>query len=69
MLGWSVPIPVLIEMNELEENHRPKSKDPDFWDVWTNKSKRDINWEEIVKEWQAIKEKIIANYRKIHKHL
>jgi hypothetical protein len=52
LLGWATPIPVVVEMNELPEKQRPKSKDPDFWDVWTNKVKRKINWEEIANEWQ-----------------
>lgn len=52
LLGWATPIPILVEMNELPENHRPKSKDPEFWDVWINKTERNINWEEIVNEWQ-----------------
>lgn len=52
LLGWATPIPILVEMNELPEEHRPKSKDPKFWDVWINKDKREINWGEIVIEWQ-----------------
>ncbi|RMD89792.1 MAG: DUF87 domain-containing protein [Calditrichaeota bacterium] len=52
LLGWAAPIPVLVEINELEEKHRPKSKDPDFWDVWIGLKERTINWEEIVREWQ-----------------
>lgn len=52
LLGWATPIPVLVEMNELPENQRPISKDPDFWNVWINKEKREINWEKIVEEWQ-----------------
>lgn len=52
LLGWAVPIPVLIDMNELAENHRPKSKDPEFWDVWINKEKRDTDWGTIANEWQ-----------------
>jgi uncharacterized protein len=58
LLGWAAPIPVLAEMNELEEKHRPKSKDPDFWEVWTGKNidgkeiHRDVNWEKIADEWQ-----------------
>ena len=39
-------------MNELKEDHRPKSDDPDFWDVWTGVEERNINWKEIVDEWQ-----------------
>lgn len=52
LLGWAAPIPVLVEMKELSLDHQPKSKDPDFWDVWVGKSERKINWPDIVKEWQ-----------------
>lgn len=52
LLGWAAPIPTLVEMNDLKKEHRPQSSDPDFWDVWTGKEKRDINWSEIVDEWQ-----------------
>ncbi len=52
LLGWAVPIPVLVEMNELSENERPKSKDPDFWNVWISKEERSVDWSKIVKEWQ-----------------
>ncbi|MGQ9847146.1 MAG: ATP-binding protein [Bacteroidales bacterium] len=55
LLGWAAPIPILTEMNELKEDHRPKSKDPDFWDVWTNKKETKIDWKEIVEEWQERK--------------
>jgi hypothetical protein len=56
LLGWAIPIPVLVEMNELPEAQRPKSKDPEFWDVWTNKEPREINWKEIANEWQQKKD-------------
>ena len=39
-------------MNDLSFEYRPKSNDPDFWDVWTGKIKRSIKWEDISKEWQ-----------------
>lgn len=52
LLGWAAPIPTLVEMNDLFIEHRPKSNDPDFWNVWTGKEKREINWEKIVEEWQ-----------------
>lgn len=56
LLGWATPIPILVEMNELPEDHRPKSKDPEFWDVWTNKEERNVDWEKIVNDWQERKE-------------
>ncbi|ASJ62237.1 ATPase (plasmid) [Sinorhizobium meliloti] len=51
LLGWATPIPLLVEMDELAEEHRPQSSDPDFWDVWTGKSPRVINWLDIVQDW------------------
>lgn len=53
LLGWAAPIPILVDMRELKKEHRPDSKDPDFWDVWTGKEGRDINWVDITNEWQA----------------
>ena len=52
LLGWAAPIPTLVEMNDLPAKYRPKSNDPDFWNVWIGKEKRKINWGEIVEEWQ-----------------
>ena len=52
LLGWAAPIPVVVEMKTLEEEYRPKSKDPEFWDIWTGNLKRTINWKIIVEDWQ-----------------
>lgn len=52
LLGWAAPVPILVDMNELKKEHRPDSKDPDFWDVWTLNKERKINWKEIADEWQ-----------------
>jgi len=52
LLGWAAPIPIIVEMNTLKEDDRPKSKDPEFWDVWTGKQKREVNWKDITDEWQ-----------------
>lgn len=54
LLGWAAPIPVIVEMRTLDENHCPKSKDPEFWDVWTGLSERNVNWKEIAAEWQQV---------------
>jgi hypothetical protein len=56
LLGWATPIPVLVEMNELPEDQRPKSKDTEFWDVWINNEQRKIDWKKIANEWQQFKE-------------
>lgn len=54
LLGWATPIPTLVEISELPENHRPRSSDPEFWNVWTGKKDRPINWHEIVTDWTGI---------------
>lgn len=51
MLGWATPMPVLVEIDELPEAHRPRSSDPDFWDVWTHMKERSVDWSKIVMEW------------------
>ena len=54
LLGWASELPLLVQMNELPENQRPKSDDPDFWDVWSNKSPRDVQWKTITDDWQQV---------------
>lgn len=52
LLGWAAELPIMIRMNDLAGGERPHSDDPDFWDVWTGKDARIINWKEISDEWQ-----------------
>lgn len=52
LLGWASPIPVVVEMNTLSGLSLPKSKDPEFWDVWTGKEERIIEWDTISRTWQ-----------------
>lgn len=64
LMGWASELPILVQMNALPENQRPKSDDPDFWDVWSGKTKdesgktvpveRKVNWKEISDDWQQI---------------
>lgn len=51
LLGWATPLPVLVEMSELDKSQRPQSADPDLLDVWTGKGERDIDWNLIAKNW------------------
>lgn len=57
LLGRATPIPILVEMNNLKKEHRPKSEDPDFWDVWTGKSERNVNWKLLSADWQNTNKK------------
>ncbi|GJA13358.1 ATP-binding protein [Aeromonas caviae] len=62
LLGWASELPVLVQMNALPENHRPKSDDPDFWTVWSGEGldvneqgeqqERTVNWKTVADDWQ-----------------
>jgi DNA helicase HerA-like ATPase len=51
LLGWAAPIPILMEVDELAEAQRPRSSDPDFWNVWTLAEERRIDWHSVAAEW------------------
>ena len=58
LMGWASELPVLVRMNNLTKEQQPHSDDPDFWDVWTRTDvdgklvERNVDWGEVVKEWQ-----------------
>jgi hypothetical protein len=52
LLGWAAHLPVLVEIGELPEHQRPRSSDPDFWQVWTGEKERPINWDALAKDWR-----------------
>lgn len=60
VFGWALESPVLVQMNQLPEHHRPKSDDPDFWAVWSGEDEdgeiveRNVNWKAIADDWQQI---------------
>lgn len=53
LLGWATPIPVLVEVDELPDEQRPRSADPDFWDVWTLAKERVVDWHAIAMHWSG----------------
>ena len=53
LLGWAAPAPILVEVPDIPEDFRPHSPDPAFWEVWTGKKQRSVDWEEIAREWQG----------------
>ena len=57
LLGWAATVPTLVEITELPEKQRPRSSDPKFWDVWTGKEERIIEWKKIVDDWTGIETK------------
>lgn len=52
LLGWASELPVMVKMRTLPKNQCPQSDDPDFWDVWTRKTEREIDWDKITSDWQ-----------------
>lgn len=60
LLGWAAPIPVLVEMDELHDEHRPHSADPDFWKVWTSQESRAVDWPDLVATWTSAGREEIA---------
>ena len=64
LLGWASELPVLVEMNHLPDDHRPKSDDPDFWAVWSGEGlsedesgdpiEREVDWKTIADKWQQL---------------
>lgn len=62
LLGLAAKIPVLVEARMLDEDHRPESDDPDFWDVWTHATERQVDWTEIVEDW--VSEKAVCELTK-----
>ena len=60
LLGWASELPVLVQMNHLSAEHRPRSDDPDYWNVWTGQDQngntvtRSVDWKEIADDWQQI---------------
>jgi len=54
LLGWASELPVLVQMSNLPAEQRPESDDPDFWDVWTGKEEREVDWKTIADEWQQL---------------
>lgn len=51
LLGWAATVPTLVEIIELPESQRPRSSDPNFWDVWIGKEERPIDWTKVVDDW------------------
>lgn len=52
LLGWASELPVMVKIRTLQKSQCPQSDDPDYWDVWTGRKKRKIDWCKIANEWQ-----------------
>ena len=47
----------MVDIKNLPYGKRPKSDNPEFWDVWTRKNDRSISWNDVVEEWTNIWDK------------
>lgn len=52
LLGWATELPVLVEMRELAEDHRPRSSDPEFWNSWIRQTVPNTTWQQVADDWQ-----------------
>lgn len=54
LLGWASELPVMVQMNYLCEEHRPLSKDPGYWAIWTDACDKPqtVDWEKVAHEWK-----------------
>ena len=52
LLGWASELPVYLRINHLPKPQRPRSDDPDFWNVWIGEENRQIDWKAIAENWQ-----------------
>jgi uncharacterized protein len=52
IVGQATPLPLLVEINELQLEHRPRSSNPRFWDTWVGKKFKPIDWDVLVDEWE-----------------
>jgi uncharacterized protein len=53
LLGWATQVPLLVRMRTLLEEHRPRSADPEFWNVWTGEEARPLDWSRIAEMWSG----------------
>lgn len=51
LLGWASELPVLVRVNSLETEFRPRSDDPDYWDDWITHH-RTVDWNNVACDWQ-----------------
>jgi uncharacterized protein len=64
LMGWASELPVLVQMNNLPTEQRPKSEDPDFWAVWSGDGlkrndqgavdERSVDWQAVAADWQQL---------------
>lgn len=54
LLGWASELPVLVRMNYLKEEYRPKSDDPKYWNSWIDNVPL-VDWTNVANDWLSNK--------------
>lgn len=54
LLGLATEIPVVVDMRSLSTDQRPRSSNPDLWDVWTGERDLVVDIEQLAKEWTKV---------------
>jgi uncharacterized protein len=53
LIGIATEFPLVVNMKELPVEQRPRSRNPDLWDVWTGQRPLEIDFDAIVPDWRS----------------
>jgi uncharacterized protein len=53
LLGIATEIPLAVDLTSLALAQQPRSRNPDFWDVWTGKRDPAVDFDAIVRDWRT----------------
>ncbi|MHA7278883.1 ATP-binding protein [Arthrobacter sp. MDT2-2] len=51
LLGWATAVPTMVEISDLDAEHRPRSDDPQFWNTWTRQKDVAFDWQAVESAW------------------
>lgn len=51
LIGIATEVPIVVDIGMLTEEQRPKSKNPDLWDVWLGRRMVAFDFDSIVRDW------------------
>lgn len=53
VVGWAIDVPTMVRVDDLAEEYRPRSADPDFGATWRGVEHGLADWAKIAKGWVA----------------
>jgi hypothetical protein len=53
LIGIATEIPIVVDITAIGEAQRPKSRNPDLWDVWTGRRSLAVDFDGIVSHWRS----------------